>query len=53
MSPCPASYLTVNPFNDIVCADLQPMLRRKIHVGQGFFNTILYLFGCLIQPHGT
>ena len=41
----PAFNLTIKLFNSIISSDPCPMLCRKIHIGQGFFNPILYLFG--------
>ena len=43
--------LTVHALNNIVCADLQPVLGRKIHIGQRFLNPVLHLFRRFLQLH--
>ena len=49
----PAFDLTVEPFNGSISPDLGSMLRRKIHIGQGFFDSVLYLFGSFGKLHGS
>ena len=39
----PAFDFPVDPLQNIVRPDPRPVLRRKIHVGQGFCYTLLYL----------
>src|SRR5699024_4853728 len=47
---CTVFNLTVETLNRVIRSDPGPVLRRKIHIGQGFFDSVLHLFGKL---HGS
>ena len=49
---CTAFNLTVEALNSVIGPDPGPMLRRKIHIGQGFFDSVLYLLGSFGKLHG-
>ena len=42
---CTAFHLAVEAFNSVIGPDPGPMLRREIHIGQSFFDPVLYFFG--------
>ena len=42
----PATDLTVQPFDHIVCADTRPMLAWEVALGQRFFNTVFHFLCC-------
>lgn len=46
-----AAELPAEPLNDIIGPDVDPVLKEKIAVGQGFLNSILHLLGSLFQLH--
>lgn len=46
-----AAELPAEPLNDIVGPDVEPVLKEKIALGQGFLNSILHLLGSLFQLH--
>ena len=48
-----ATELPIEPLNDIVGADASPVFAGEIAAGESLLNTILYLFGCLLQFHRT
>ena len=41
------------PLDDVVGADAGPMLEEKIRISQGFFYTVLDLFGGIPELHLT
>ena len=49
---CTAFNLTVKTLNRIIGPNPGPMLRRKIHIGQGFFDSILHFPGSFGKLHG-
>ena len=49
---CTAFNLTVEALNSVIGPDPVPMLRRKIHIGQGFFNSVLPVLGSFGKLHG-
>ena len=49
---CTAFNLTVKALNRIIGPNPGPMLRRKIHLGQGFLDSVRYFLGGLGKLHG-
>ena len=48
---CPTFNLTVEALNSFIGLDAGPILRRNIHIGQGFFDSVLHLFGGFGKLH--
>ena len=48
---CTTFSLTVETLNRVIGPDPGPMLRRKIHIGQGFLDSVLHLFGRFGKLH--